>query len=90
MFHGDNQSRFVPPEYFNLALLTLELEFVKRGAKDEQVWHSHVVLDALIALLIYTALIVESNLTHLVAWFLLGLDMNYSCRGYCAFCPRSN
>ncbi|KAG5546233.1 hypothetical protein RHGRI_018423 [Rhododendron griersonianum] len=30
-------SRFVPPEYFNLALLTLELEFVKRGAKDEQV-----------------------------------------------------
>ncbi|XP_058217739.1 vesicle-fusing ATPase-like [Rhododendron vialii] len=30
-------SRFVPPEDFNLALLTLELEFVKRGAKDEQV-----------------------------------------------------
>ncbi|KAG5546235.1 hypothetical protein RHGRI_018423 [Rhododendron griersonianum] len=31
------QYLFVPPEYFNLALLTLELEFVKRGAKDEQV-----------------------------------------------------
>ncbi|GFP78610.1 vesicle-fusing ATPase [Phtheirospermum japonicum] len=30
-------SRFVPPEDFNLALLTLELEFVKKGAKDEQV-----------------------------------------------------
>ncbi|KAL3636878.1 hypothetical protein CASFOL_019177 [Castilleja foliolosa] len=27
----------VPPEDFNLALLTLELEFVKKGAKDEQV-----------------------------------------------------
>ncbi|KAI8552578.1 hypothetical protein RHMOL_Rhmol06G0277800 [Rhododendron molle] len=31
------QYLFVPPEDFNLALLTLELEFVKRGAKDEQV-----------------------------------------------------
>lgn len=30
-------SRFIPPENFNLALLTLELEFVKKGAKDEQV-----------------------------------------------------
>ncbi|XP_073142368.1 vesicle-fusing ATPase [Henckelia pumila] len=30
-------SRFTPPENFNLALLTLELEFVKKGAKDEQV-----------------------------------------------------
>ncbi|KAK3431413.1 hypothetical protein EUGRSUZ_E03294 [Eucalyptus grandis] len=30
-------SRFVPPENFDLALLTLELEFVKRGAKNEQV-----------------------------------------------------
>ncbi|CAA0806582.1 Vesicle-fusing ATPase [Striga hermonthica] len=30
-------SRFVPPENFNLALLTLELEFVKKGAKEEQV-----------------------------------------------------
>ncbi|KAL8505872.1 hypothetical protein ACS0TY_016917 [Phlomoides rotata] len=30
-------SRFVPPEIFNLALLTLELEFVKKGARDEQV-----------------------------------------------------
>lgn len=29
--------RFIPPENFNLALLTLELEFVKKGAKDEQV-----------------------------------------------------
>ncbi|KAL0320675.1 UNVERIFIED_CONTAM: Vesicle-fusing ATPase [Sesamum radiatum] len=28
---------FIPPEDFNLALLTLELEFVKKGAKDEQV-----------------------------------------------------
>ncbi|KAF5949730.1 hypothetical protein HYC85_011723 [Camellia sinensis] len=32
-----SMSRFVPPEDFNLALLTLELEFVKKGAKDEQV-----------------------------------------------------
>ncbi|KZV25178.1 vesicle-fusing ATPase [Dorcoceras hygrometricum] len=30
-------SRFIPPENYNLALLTLELEFVKKGAKDEQV-----------------------------------------------------
>ncbi|KAF7144788.1 hypothetical protein RHSIM_Rhsim04G0021300 [Rhododendron simsii] len=30
-------SRFVPPDEFNLALLTLELEFVKKGTKDEQV-----------------------------------------------------
>ncbi|CAA3019753.1 vesicle-fusing ATPase [Olea europaea subsp. europaea] len=29
-------NRFSPPENFNLALLTLELEFVKKG-KDEQV-----------------------------------------------------
>ncbi|KAF3625798.1 Vesicle-fusing ATPase [Capsicum annuum] len=29
--------RFVPPEDFNLALLTLDLEFVKKGTKDEQV-----------------------------------------------------
>lgn len=26
---------------------------MKKGSKDEQVWHSHIVLDALIALLIY-------------------------------------
>nr|GMD48184.1 vesicle-fusing ATPase [Ipomoea batatas] len=30
-------SRFIPPEDFNLALLTLELEFVRKGTKDEQV-----------------------------------------------------
>ncbi|KAF5960214.1 hypothetical protein HYC85_001423 [Camellia sinensis] len=30
-------SRFIPPDDFNLALLTLELEFVKKGTKDEQV-----------------------------------------------------
>ncbi|XP_042508745.1 vesicle-fusing ATPase-like [Macadamia integrifolia] len=30
-------SRFVPPENFNLALLTLELEFVKKGTKNEQI-----------------------------------------------------
>ncbi|KAK3005695.1 hypothetical protein RJ639_017621 [Escallonia herrerae] len=30
-------SRYVPPDYCNLALLTLELEFVKRGTKDEQI-----------------------------------------------------
>ncbi|KAJ0733656.1 putative vesicle-fusing ATPase [Helianthus annuus] len=30
-------SRFVPPEDFNIALLTLELEFTKRGNKEEQV-----------------------------------------------------
>ncbi|XP_051129774.1 vesicle-fusing ATPase-like [Andrographis paniculata] len=36
---GDSisMSRFIPPENINLALLTLELEFVKKGAKDEQV-----------------------------------------------------
>ncbi|GMP35970.1 hypothetical protein CsSME_00008225 [Camellia sinensis var. sinensis] len=32
-----SMSRFVPPEDFNLVLLTLELEFIKKGAKDEQV-----------------------------------------------------
>uniref|UniRef100_M1CWU4 Vesicle-fusing ATPase n=1 Tax=Solanum tuberosum TaxID=4113 RepID=M1CWU4_SOLTU len=30
-------SRFVPTENFNLALLTLDLEFVKKGTKEEQV-----------------------------------------------------
>ncbi|KDP20974.1 hypothetical protein JCGZ_21445 [Jatropha curcas] len=30
-------SRFIPPDDFNLALLTLELEFVKKGTKNEQV-----------------------------------------------------
>ncbi|XP_022720468.1 vesicle-fusing ATPase-like [Durio zibethinus] len=30
-------SRFIPPENFNLALLRLELEFVKKGTKNEQV-----------------------------------------------------
>ncbi|PSS05596.1 Vesicle-fusing ATPase [Actinidia chinensis var. chinensis] len=36
---GDTISaiRFIPPEVFNLALLNLELEFVKKGTKDEQV-----------------------------------------------------
>ena len=29
--------RFIPPEKFDLALLTLELEFVKKGTKSEQV-----------------------------------------------------
>ncbi|KAG6778750.1 hypothetical protein POTOM_015095 [Populus tomentosa] len=28
---------FIPPEDFNLALLTLELEFVKKGTKNEQI-----------------------------------------------------
>ncbi|XP_062160374.1 vesicle-fusing ATPase-like [Alnus glutinosa] len=30
-------SRFIPPDNFDLALLTLELEFVKKGNKNEQV-----------------------------------------------------
>ncbi|GMY37358.1 vesicle-fusing ATPase-like [Fagus crenata] len=30
-------SRFIPPENFDLALLTLELELVKKGSKSEQV-----------------------------------------------------
>ncbi|KAK4589372.1 hypothetical protein RGQ29_020090 [Quercus rubra] len=30
-------NRFIPPENFDLALLTLELEFVKKGTKSEQV-----------------------------------------------------
>ncbi|KAF8411147.1 hypothetical protein HHK36_003690 [Tetracentron sinense] len=30
-------SRFIPPDNFNLALITLELEFVKKGTKNEQV-----------------------------------------------------
>lgn len=36
---GDSVSvcRFIPPEDFNIALLTLELEFVKKGNKEEQV-----------------------------------------------------
>uniref|UniRef100_A0A2N9I0G2 Uncharacterized protein n=1 Tax=Fagus sylvatica TaxID=28930 RepID=A0A2N9I0G2_FAGSY len=29
--------RFIPPENFDLALLTLELELVKKGSKSEQV-----------------------------------------------------
>ncbi|KAK5825779.1 vesicle-fusing ATPase-like [Gossypium arboreum] len=37
--NGDNVSvsRFIPPEDFNLALLRVELEFVKKGTKNEQV-----------------------------------------------------
>ncbi|KAK9089267.1 hypothetical protein Scep_028349 [Stephania cephalantha] len=42
-------SRFVPPEEFDLALLSLELEFVKKGTKSEQVvfcpWISSVSVD---------------------------------------------
>ncbi|GFP96017.1 vesicle-fusing ATPase [Phtheirospermum japonicum] len=34
---NSESSRFVPPEDFNLALLTLELELLKKGANDEQV-----------------------------------------------------
>ncbi|XP_071907411.1 vesicle-fusing ATPase [Coffea arabica] len=30
-------SRFIPPEYFDLALLTVELEFVKKGTREEHV-----------------------------------------------------
>lgn len=30
-------ARFILPDEFDLALLTLELEFVKKGTKDEQV-----------------------------------------------------
>ncbi|KAG6756028.1 hypothetical protein POTOM_039444 [Populus tomentosa] len=35
---GDTISvrRFIPPEDYNLALLTLELEFVKKGTRNEQ------------------------------------------------------
>ncbi|KAI9121128.1 hypothetical protein K1719_008161 [Acacia pycnantha] len=29
--------RFVPPDNFNLAMLTLELEFIKKGGKSEQI-----------------------------------------------------
>ena len=35
-------SRFVPPENFNLALLRVELEFVKKGTKNEQVDAVHL------------------------------------------------
>ncbi|GMJ14677.1 N-ethylmaleimide sensitive factor [Hibiscus trionum] len=37
--NGDNVSvsRFIPPQDFNLALLRVELEFVKKGTKNEQV-----------------------------------------------------
>ncbi|PPD66174.1 hypothetical protein GOBAR_DD36944 [Gossypium barbadense] len=35
-------SRFVPPENFNLALLRVELEFVKKGTKSEQVDAVHL------------------------------------------------
>ncbi|KAJ6885865.1 vesicle-fusing ATPase-like [Populus alba x Populus x berolinensis] len=36
---GDTISvrRFIPPEDYNLALLTLELEFVKKGTRNEQI-----------------------------------------------------
>ncbi|KAL2344033.1 hypothetical protein Fmac_005318 [Flemingia macrophylla] len=30
-------TRFVPPDNFNLALLTLELDFIKKGGKSEQI-----------------------------------------------------
>ncbi|XP_047311243.1 vesicle-fusing ATPase [Impatiens glandulifera] len=35
-------TRFTPPEEFTLALLTLELEFVKKGTKEEQVDAAHL------------------------------------------------
>ncbi|GFZ15483.1 AAA-type ATPase family protein [Actinidia rufa] len=34
---GDAFVLYIPPDDFNLALLTVELEFVKKGAKEEQV-----------------------------------------------------
>ncbi|KAI8003207.1 Vesicle-fusing ATPase [Camellia lanceoleosa] len=39
VFTGDtvSVSRFIPPDDFNLALLTLKLEFIKKGTKNEQV-----------------------------------------------------
>lgn len=37
--------RFIPPDNFKLALLTLELEFVKAKGKTEQVRSSSLVLD---------------------------------------------
>lgn len=33
-----NCFRFIPPDNFDLAMLTLELEFVKKGTKNEQVY----------------------------------------------------
>ncbi|KAI9096005.1 hypothetical protein K1719_026152 [Acacia pycnantha] len=30
-------SRFIPPDNFNLAVLTLELDFIKRGSRSEQI-----------------------------------------------------
>jgi hypothetical protein len=36
--------RFIPPEDFNLALLTLELEFVKKGTRNEQVCRLETVI----------------------------------------------
>jgi len=36
--------RFIPPEDFNLALLTLELEFVKKGTKNEQASRLEVLI----------------------------------------------
>lgn len=37
--------RFILPDNFKLALLTLELEFVKAKGKNEQVRSSSLVLD---------------------------------------------
>jgi hypothetical protein len=43
--------RFVPPEDFNLALLSLELEFIKKGTKIEQViFQDLLVLPSFISL----------------------------------------
>ncbi|CAF2073011.1 unnamed protein product [Brassica napus] len=36
-------ARFVPPEKFDLTLLALDLQFVKKGTKNEQVTHSFAV-----------------------------------------------
>ncbi|CAK7350585.1 unnamed protein product [Dovyalis caffra] len=36
-FHPVIQYLFIPPEDFNLALLTLDLEFVKKGTRNEQI-----------------------------------------------------
>lgn len=74
-----SRCRFIPPEDFNLALLTLELEFVKKGTKSEQVRFS----------MQYDLFVILDDFT-LLTWMVVGLSfVYYFCRLMLFFCLTS-
>jgi hypothetical protein len=67
--------RFVPPENFNLAVLTLELDFIKRaGSRNEQVFNvwlqqvDFVVINLLLIRVVWTLELKLLMLLCLVDW----------------------